>query len=113
MDTLLWEQAQKLAKALAAQLGCEYKSIITRKGNTVQKELSMKERIEAADRSYEIHGDKCRGRRILLVDDVVTTGASLAACTRLLYEHGAAEVQVVTAARSRSGHQTEEHTHIE
>lgn len=39
------------------------------------------------------------GRRVVLVDDVFTTGATAAACTRALLEAGAASVDVVTLAR--------------
>jgi ComF family protein len=40
-----------------------------------------------------------KNRRVLLVDDVMTTGATLAECTRVLLRAGAAEVQVVALAR--------------
>lgn len=39
------------------------------------------------------------GRRVLLIDDVLTTGATLGACTAVLRRHGAAGVDVLTLAR--------------
>jgi competence protein ComFC len=40
------------------------------------------------------------GRRILVVDDVMTTGATLSECTRTLLSAGAKEVRAVTLARA-------------
>lgn len=48
-----------------------------------------------------VSGDRIRGRRILLVDDICTTGATLAECARVLREAGAADVMAVTVSRTR------------
>ena len=41
---------------------------------------------------------RCRDRRVLLIDDICTTGATLCACARTLRRGGAAEVLALTAA---------------
>jgi ComF family protein len=41
-----------------------------------------------------------QGRRVLLVDDVMTTGATLAECSRVLHQAGAADVHVTALARA-------------
>ena len=43
----------------------------------------------------------CQGRRVLLLDDIVTTGETLRECARVLREAGAAEVLALTLARTR------------
>lgn len=45
-------------------------------------------------------GEKIKNRRILLVDDVYTTGATVNECARLLLKHGAEHVDVLTLARA-------------
>ena len=48
------------------------------------------------------HEGRIKGERILLVDDVFTTGATVSACAGALKDAGAAEVMVLTIARSQS-----------
>jgi ComF family protein len=45
------------------------------------------------------HRMAIRGKRVLLIDDVLTTGATVAACSRVLKRAGATQVMVLTLAR--------------
>jgi ComF family protein len=57
------------------------------------------ERLQGVRGAFAASG-AVRGRRVLLLDDVVTTGATAAACTEALLEAGAAGVSVVALARA-------------
>lgn len=51
---------------------------------------------------YEaINVEYIRGKRLLLIDDILTTGATLSECVRVLKEAGAADVMCLTLARGR------------
>lgn len=56
--------------------------------------------------AFSAHMDmvvRLRGRRIVLIDDVYTTGATVKAVARVLLRNGASEVDVLTFARVVSG----------
>ncbi len=63
------------------------------------------------DRSVNVRGaftvrkpERTAGKRILLVDDVYTTGSTLTECTRTLLKAGADSVAVLTLAKAVSDH---------
>jgi len=65
--------------------------------------------LRAAERRKNVKGafavpqpERVRGLRVLLVDDVLTTGATADACARALLEAGAKGVAVLTLARARA-----------
>jgi predicted amidophosphoribosyltransferase len=65
-------------------------------------ELSAEERARVVDGAFAVRAGrewKITGRRVLLIDDVLTSGATCAACTRVLLAAGAASVDVLVAAR--------------
>ena len=67
-----------------------------------QNELSRRARLDnlkGAFRAQERRADLFRDRAILLVDDVMTTGATLDECSRTLLAAGAREVRCLTLAR--------------
>lgn len=61
--------------------------------------LSAKERIANMRNAFSVHGD-VKDMCVLLVDDVMTTGATVTACSSALMKAGAREVFVLTLARS-------------
>ena len=64
-----------------------------------QKELTGKERAENLKGCFAVaYGEYVRGRKIVLVDDVFTTGSTANECTRMLLRAKAASVTVLTAA---------------
>ena len=95
------DQAQMLAYALGKALDLPIRSLLRRRrgSNRPQKNLSPRERIQNARRAYLPNGrEGCRGKTVLLVDDMVTTGASMAVCARILRRMGAKAVFCVAVA---------------
>jgi ComF family protein len=63
--------------------------------NPTQRRASLKGAFRVAD------SEAVRGREVLLIDDIMTTGATARECARVLKRAGAAKVWVVTAARAQ------------
>jgi len=59
---------------------------------------------EEGKKKLRSHPEKIKGQRILLVDDVFTTGATVNECARVLTRAGAESVDVLTLARAVWGY---------
>jgi ComF family protein len=97
-----FNQAQRLARCLSKATGIPLASNCLRRvlPTDTQTRLSRKERRENVKHAFGLGGTKRLDRaRIVLVDDVFTTGATTNACARILKRAGAAEVCVWTLAR--------------
>lgn len=99
-------QAELLARPLARRLGLPLGTLLlvrTRPRPERQK-LTRRQRWETVRGAYETRqGVQVDKLRVLLVDDVLTTGATLDACARALRGAGAAKVVAVTVARVVAG----------
>ena len=85
------DQAISLARALGERTGIEVSFAIKRnwRRNRQQKTLKTKERIANAKSAYRLIDKRLpKGRSVILVDDIVTTGATMSAVARLLYRSG-------------------------
>ena len=91
-----FDQAETLARATAKALRARPMRLLRRIGGTAQSGSSREARL--AGPRFEGRA-RVAGRRILLVDDVVTTGATLAAAAAALEGAGAAAVHVAACAR--------------
>lgn len=94
-----FDQAALLAQNVAQLLGKPYTPALLRVRNTPsQTKLTSKERLEnvqgAFDPTMAVSG------HVLLIDDVLTTGATAAECARVLKEAGAESVSIATFAQA-------------
>ena len=102
-----YDQAALIAEVAARSLGLPCVRALERTRATVaQFDLGRDERSANVTGAFRVRGDKPAGRAlaggwILLLDDVVTTGATLAACAVALEASGASAVSAVTVARER------------
>ena len=97
------DQARLIAESIASVLSARSCVTMLNKGSRVQKELSSVSRMKNAGASYFSHPsimENVRGKRVILVDDMYTTGASLKAGIRLLLDAGAAEIIPLTYGKT-------------
>ena len=97
-----YNQAELIARPLAQRLGLKLGSylLMRTKPRPAQLVLSRSEHWKSVRGAYATRqGVRVDKLRILLVDDVLTTGATLDACSRVLKKAGAASVFGLTVAR--------------
>jgi ComF family protein len=96
-----YDQASLIAKALARQTNGEYAHALRRVGQHRQVGASRVQRLQQMENSFIVWNPKhIAGRHIVLVDDVMTTGATLEAAATVLKAAGAKRVNAVVFARA-------------
>lgn len=98
-----YNQAALIARSVADSLGVPMRAriLLKAKERRPQSELGAGGRWTNAAGAYRARVPRCfEGRRILLVDDVLTTGATAEACTQALLKGGVRTVDVLTVARA-------------
>ncbi|MDB6176801.1 ComF family protein [Paracoccus sp. Z330] len=100
-----YNQAGLLSRHLAVSAGLEHApNLLIRKRNTnPQDRRSVTERFANQQDAMIVNprlGDLSRGRAVLLIDDVMTSGATLSACAEALQEAGSGPISVAVLARA-------------
>ncbi|WP_165051194.1 MULTISPECIES: ComF family protein [unclassified Adlercreutzia] len=95
-----FDHAEQLARSLAALLDLECACVLTRPRNADQRSLSRAQRHANMAGSFAVLAGATLPERVIVIDDVCTTGATLYAAADALREQGARTLQALTFARA-------------
>lgn len=103
-----FNQSAELARAVAALSGKPFEPMAIKRVKVTRQQVGLghderRNNVRAAFRVPPEHDITVRGRHVLLVDDVYTTGATVSSVTKALKRGGAAAVDVLTFARVLPG----------
>ena len=97
-----YNQSALIAKSLAKYIKIQYEDKCLKKVKEIieQSKLDKKERIENIKNAYEVkNGEILIGRKILLIDDIYTTGSTVNECSRVLKQYKPEKIGVFTLAK--------------
>lgn len=97
-----YDQSAEMAKYLTEQWNIPFVPALQRRMlSRMQSKLHVEQRWDNARKSFYLRRNtQLDGKHVLLVDDIVTTGASISCCAALLRKAGAQTVWVLAAARA-------------
>lgn len=91
-----YDHAKLLARAVARNLGVRYEALLVSKTKRAQKEVTVDQRFQNISLDYKRNiRNSIQNKHIIIIDDIVTTGASMSACATLIRGLG---VKDLTAA---------------
>lgn len=101
-----YDQARLLAESVCAKLGGDNAAVRTlrkcRDASPQSRQATLAKRRSNILGAYEPASVDISGKRIILIDDILTTGSTVSECARILKSAGAEKVFVVTIAKTRS-----------
>ena len=101
-----YNQVALVARPLAYELGLPYAPNVLQKIRETRSQvgLTISQRRENVSQAYQADPSAVKRKSILIMDDVATTGSTLAASAEALISAGAKEVYAITIARALSHH---------
>ena len=100
-----YNQSALLVKYLSAKTGipADYFSLVRQQNTVPQVSLSGKERRRNLISAFSaVKPENIKNRKVVLIDDVTTTGTTLEECAKVLHKAGAAQIYALTLARTES-----------
>lgn len=99
-----YNQSEQFALGLSDGLGIPISlSLIRTKFTETQTKKNRMERLKNVSAVFDVdENEEVKGRNVLLVDDVMTTGATLVTCANLLLEKGAVSVDMAVIAAGKN-----------
>ena len=95
-----YNQAELIAKAIARRAGATYSPVLLRTRHQRQVNLSRAQRLKAVEDNFVcIKPAVVAGKRVFIVDDVITTGATMNECAKVLRAAGAQRVWGLAIAK--------------
>lgn len=96
-----YDQAALIARACARSASLRHISLLMRLGQQRQVGLKRSERLSQLENAYRVKNPGIvRGAHIVLIDDVITTGATLEAAAKTLKQAGAKKIEAVIFAQA-------------
>jgi ComF family protein len=96
-----YNQSEQLAIGVGRKMGakCDFRSVFRRLYNDSQTSKSRDDRWENVESVFEVrNADRLRGKHILLIDDVLTTGATMASCAATIVKACEGDVRISIAS---------------
>ena len=99
-----FDHAKILAELVAKNIGIDYCEALVRvRGGRDQKKLGAAQRLENSKNKFDVASDESehvRGKLVILVDDVVTSGATCAACIEIIKESDPMGIIILSIAKN-------------
>lgn len=89
-----YNQAELLAQEFGRFIGIKVDTTFLLRGRATEpmKTLNGEDRIKNVEKAFNISSNNVKYKKVLLVDDIYTTGATMDACAKVLKEHGVKEI---------------------
>ncbi|MGB0720576.1 MAG: ComF family protein, partial [Bdellovibrionales bacterium] len=99
-----YNQAAIMATALSRETGLPvlYDALLRTRATPAQGHMDRDKRAKNVRKAFAVHpkyADAIKGKTLILIDDVYTTGSTVKECTKVLLKSGAARVHILTLAR--------------